>query len=74
MVVSGRFLLVVGRSLFVVGRSRSFRDLVSTDISDHFPIFTISVKHRLDSSDKKSNNKKESNKCRLDSRIQRYFV
>ena len=48
--------------------------ILKTDISDHFPIFTISVKHRLDSSDKKCNNKKENNKCRLDSRIQRYFV
>ena len=48
--------------------------ILKTDISDHFPIFTISVKHRLDSSHKKSNNKKENNKCRLDSRIQRYFV
>ena len=47
--------------------------ILKTDISDHFPIFTISVKHRLDSSDK-NNNKKENNKCRLDSRIQRYFV
>ena len=27
--------------------------ILKTDISDHFPIFTISVKHRLDSSDKK---------------------
>ena len=27
--------------------------IFKTDISDHFPIFTISVKHRLDSSDKK---------------------
>ena len=26
--------------------------ILKTDISDHFPIFTISVKHRLDSSDK----------------------
>ena len=48
--------------------------ILKTDISDHFPIFTISVKHRLDSSDKKCSNKKENNKCRLDSRIQRYFV
>ena len=28
-------------------------DILKTDISDHFPISTISVKHRLDSSDKK---------------------
>ena len=27
--------------------------ILKTDVSDHFPIFTISVKHRLDSSDKK---------------------
>ena len=27
--------------------------ILKTDISDHFPIFTISVEHRLDSSDKK---------------------
>ena len=27
--------------------------VLKTDISDHFPIFTFSVKHRLDSSDKK---------------------
>ena len=27
--------------------------ILKADISDHFPIFTISVKHRLDSSDKK---------------------
>ena len=27
--------------------------ILKTDIFDHFPIFTISVKHRLDSSDKK---------------------
>ena len=27
--------------------------ILKTDISDHFPIFTISLKHRLDSSDKK---------------------
>ena len=27
--------------------------ILKTDISDHFPTFTISVKHRLDSSDKK---------------------
>ena len=27
--------------------------ILKTDISDHFPIFNISVKHRLDSSDKK---------------------
>ena len=27
--------------------------ILKTYISDHFPIFSISVKHRLDSSDKK---------------------
>ena len=27
--------------------------ILKTNISEHFPIFTISVKHRLDSSDKK---------------------
>ena len=27
--------------------------ILKTDISDHFPIFTISVKHRLDPSNKK---------------------
>ena len=27
--------------------------ILKTDISDHFPFFTISMKHRLDSSDKK---------------------
>ena len=27
--------------------------ILKTDFSDHFPIFTISVKHRLDSSNKK---------------------
>ena len=57
--------------------TKSFMDqenlagILKTDISGHFPIFTISVKHRLYSSDKKSNNKKENNKCRLNSRIQR---
>ena len=40
-------------------KANSFMDqenltgILKTDISDHFPIFTISVKHRLDSSDKK---------------------
>ena len=49
--------------------------ILKTGISDNFPIFTISMSHRLDSSNKKSNNKKgRSNKCRLDSRIQRCFV
>ena len=39
--------------------SNSFMDqenltgILKTDISDHFPTFTSSVKHRLDSSDKK---------------------
>ena len=28
-------------------------DILKTDISDHFPIFTISMKHKLDSSNKK---------------------
>ena len=28
--------------------------ILKTDISDHFPIFTIFVKHRLDSNDKKA--------------------
>ena len=28
-------------------------DTLKTDISDHFPIFTISMKHKLDSSNKK---------------------
>ena len=28
--------------------------ILKVDVSDHFPIFTISVKHRLDSSDKKA--------------------
>ena len=27
--------------------------ILKTDISDHFPIFTISMKHRLDSGEKK---------------------
>ena len=40
----------------------NFTDILKTDISDHFPIFTISMKHRLDSGDKKV------------TRIQRYFV
>ena len=31
----------------------SLSGILKTNISDHFPIFTISVKHRLDSSDKK---------------------
>ena len=47
--------------------------ILKTDISDHFPFFTISVKHNLILTIK-SNNKKENNKCRLDSRNQRYFV
>ena len=34
--------------------------ILNTEISDHFPIFTISMKHRI---------KKESNNCRLNSRI-----
>ena len=53
---------------------KNLTGILKTDISDHFPIFTITMKHGLDSNDKKSNNKKENNKCRLDSRIQRYFV
>ena len=32
---------------------KSLTGILKTDISDHFPIFTISLKHRLDSSDKK---------------------
>ena len=47
--------------------------ILKTNISDHFPIFTISMKQGLDSKDKKVTIKKN-NKCRLDSRIQRYFV
>ena len=39
--------------------------ILKTDISDHFPIFNISMKHGRDSRDKK---------VILDSRIQRYFV
>ena len=33
-------------------------DIFKTDISDHFPIFTISMKHGLDSNDKKVTIKK----------------
>ena len=47
--------------------------ILKTDISNHFPIFTIFMKHRLDSSNKKVTIRKN-NKCRLDSRTQRYFV
>ena len=43
-------------------------------ISDHFRIFNISMKHGLGSNDTKVTIKKENNKCRLNSRIQRYFV
>ena len=32
---------------------KNLTGILKTDISDHFPIFTISVKHRLDSIDKK---------------------
>ena len=39
--------------------TNSFTDQENLNGSDHFPIFTISMKHRLDSSDKKSNNKRE---------------
>ena len=49
-------------------------DIFKTDISDHFPIFTISMKHGLDSNDKKVAIKKENNKCGLDSRTHGYFV
>ena len=46
-------------TLIVYIISNSFMDqenltgILKTDISDHFPIFTISAEHRLDSSDKK---------------------
>ena len=43
-------------------------------MSDHFPIFTISMKRGLDSNDKKVTIKKENNKCGLDSRTHGYFV
>ena len=32
---------------------KNITGILKTDISDHFPIFIISVKHRLDYSDKK---------------------
>ena len=48
--------------------------ILKTDISDHFPIFNISMKHILDSNDKKVTIKKRIRECRLDSRIQSNFV
>ena len=59
--------------------SNSFTDqenltcIFKTVISDHFQFFTVFMIYKLDFN-KKSQNKKESNKCRLDSKFQRCFM
>ena len=56
---------------FVFTDQKNLTDILKTGISGHFPIFTICIKHGLDSSDKKVTVRKRV--INADS-IQRYFI